>query len=102
MLIFFPVEISNLYDNPDNELVRTRSSFSTLTLRKKGKYMSAWNIVENFTFRVSAMCRLNCDSTRNVEVIFHYVLKLKTCFYFFILDCTNMKKIRWRKARAAK
>lgn len=78
-LVLFSVEIGNLYDNPDTELARTRSSFSTLTLRKKGRYMSAWNIIENFTFRVSAMCRLNCDSTRNVEVRIN--VSLYVCLY---------------------
>ncbi|XP_046678812.1 phosphatidylinositol 4,5-bisphosphate 3-kinase catalytic subunit delta isoform [Homalodisca vitripennis] len=64
------IDIDPVYENPDtmDELKRTRSSFSTLTMRKKGKYMSAWNIEENFTFRVSAICRVNCDDDRSVQV----------------------------------
>lgn len=69
----FSVDIDNVYENPDNaEDKKTRSSFSTstLTLRKKGKFMSSWNIDDPFTFRVSAICRLNCDTSRQVEVSF--------------------------------
>ncbi|RZF40704.1 hypothetical protein LSTR_LSTR007995 [Laodelphax striatellus] len=65
-----PVHPENVYENPDtmDELNRTRSSFSTLTLRKKGKYISAWSIEEKFQFRVTALCKLNCDPNRSVEV----------------------------------
>lgn len=66
------IDIDNVYENPDNaeEMKGTCSSFSTLlsTLRKKGKFMSSWNIDDPFTFRVSAICRLNCDTSRMVEV----------------------------------
>ena len=50
-------------------LQRTRPSFSTLTLRKKGKHISAWKIEEPFAFTVNGISRLNCDAAhRTVEV----------------------------------
>uniref|UniRef100_A0A1B6CVF3 phosphatidylinositol 3-kinase n=1 Tax=Clastoptera arizonana TaxID=38151 RepID=A0A1B6CVF3_9HEMI len=64
------VHVGKVLDNSEsNEDTKQKHfSFSTLTLRKKGKYMSSWMIDENFTFRVSAICRLNCDTNRMVEV----------------------------------
>ncbi|CAG2056380.1 unnamed protein product, partial [Timema podura] len=63
-----PVDVPTLRENSDDsDMKRTRSSFSTLTLRKKGKHMSSWNIQEPFTFRVCAISRLNCDVNRTVE-----------------------------------
>nr|CAD7401329.1 unnamed protein product [Timema poppensis] len=67
-----PVDVPTLRENSDDsDMKRTRSSFSTLTLRKKGKHMSSWNILEPFTFRVCAISRLNCDVNRTVEVGVH-------------------------------
>ncbi|XP_015181948.1 PREDICTED: phosphatidylinositol 4,5-bisphosphate 3-kinase catalytic subunit delta isoform [Polistes dominula] len=57
-------------ENPDvDALQRTRPSFSTLTLRKKGKHISAWKIDDQFTFTVNGISRLNCDAAhRTVEI----------------------------------
>lgn len=52
-----------------DNLQRARPSFSTLTLRKKGKHISAWKIEEPFAFTVNGISRLNCDAAhRTVEV----------------------------------
>lgn len=59
----------NLMDNPELEnQKRARPSFSTLTLRKKGKHISAWKLEEQFVFTVNGISRLNCDANRQVEV----------------------------------
>ncbi|XP_014289821.1 phosphatidylinositol 4,5-bisphosphate 3-kinase catalytic subunit delta isoform [Halyomorpha halys] len=63
-----PVDTQTFCDSPDYaEDKRVRSSFSTLTSRKR-KLISSWNIDDPFAFQVTAICRLNCDSTRTVEV----------------------------------
>lgn len=75
------VDQDNAYDNPDADaLQRTRPSFSTLTLRKKGKHISAWKIDDSFYFTVNGISRLNCDAAhRTVEVycIFYKVWDLR-------------------------
>lgn len=65
-----PVDQDNAFDNPDvDTLQRTKPSSSTLTLRKKGKHISAWKIEEPFVFTVNGISRLNCDAAhRTVEV----------------------------------
>ncbi|KAK9501564.1 hypothetical protein O3M35_012267 [Rhynocoris fuscipes] len=64
-----PVEIEMEVENADiADEKRHRTSFSTLTLRKKGKLINSWHINDPFAFQVSAICRLNCDSTHPVEV----------------------------------
>lgn len=67
-LFTFPVDVDNVYENPEDEIKHTRPSPSTLTSRKKGKHVSSWTINEEFTFRITAICRLNCDVNRSVEV----------------------------------
>lgn len=65
------VDQDNAFDNPDADILqRTRPSFSTLTLRKKYKHISAWKIDDLFYFTVNGISRLNCDAAhRTVEVI---------------------------------
>jgi hypothetical protein len=46
---------------------RPTSSSSTLTLRKKGKYLSAWDVVGDLTLRILSVSQLNCD--KGVQVI---------------------------------
>lgn len=67
-----PVDQDSTYENPDvDTLQRTKPSSSTLTLRKKGKCISAWKIEEPFYFTVNGISRLNCDAIhRTVEVHF--------------------------------
>jgi hypothetical protein len=67
-LFTFPVDVDNVYENPEDEIKHPRPSPSTLTSRKKGKHVSSWTILENFTFRITEICRLNCDVNRPVEV----------------------------------
>lgn len=74
----------------DLELSRSRQSFSTLTLRKnKGKYQSSWAIDDLFSFKICAICRLNTDVNRSVEVsskffMFSiYFAIFKYLFFFF-------------------
>jgi hypothetical protein len=64
----FQVDVDNVYENPEDEIKLARPSPSTLTSRKKGKHVSSWTILENFTFRITEICRLNCDVNRPVEV----------------------------------
>uniref|UniRef100_A0ABD2XJG3 phosphatidylinositol 3-kinase n=1 Tax=Trichogramma kaykai TaxID=54128 RepID=A0ABD2XJG3_9HYME len=59
------------YEDPDSDTMTrgTRPSFSTLTLRKKGKYTYSWNIEDQFQFTVNGISRLNCDAAhRSVEI----------------------------------
>lgn len=65
-----PVDQDNAFDNPEMDtLQRTKPSSSTLTLRKKGKHISAWKLEEPFVFIVNGISRLNCDAAhRTVEV----------------------------------
>lgn len=59
------------YEDPDSENLNpnTRPSFSTLTLRKKGKYTFCTSIEDKFQFNVNGISRLNCDAAhRTVEV----------------------------------
>lgn len=65
----FLVQIENEYEKINHiENKKPRSSFSTLTLRKKGKHKSSWNIEDDFTITVCTVSGLNCDTKRNVEV----------------------------------
>lgn len=77
-----PVDQDNAFDNPDvDTLQRTKPSSSTLTLRKKGKHISAWKIEEPFVFTVNGISRLNCDAAhRTVEVclsFLRYLLEIR-------------------------
>lgn len=65
-----PVDQDNAIDNPEMDtLQRTKPSSSTLTLRKKGKHISAWKLEEPFVFTVNKISRLNCDAAqRTVEI----------------------------------
>ncbi|XP_066595868.1 phosphatidylinositol 4,5-bisphosphate 3-kinase catalytic subunit delta isoform [Prorops nasuta] len=56
-------------DIETDTLQRTRPSFSTLTLRKKGKYTSAWKIDDQFVFEVNGISRLNVDATHRIVEI---------------------------------
>lgn len=64
------IDQENTVENAEADaLQRARPSFSTLTLRKKGKHISAWKIEEPFVFIVNGISRLNCDAAhRTVEV----------------------------------
>lgn len=68
-----PVDQDNAIDNPEvDTLQRTKPSSSTLTLRKKGKHISAWKLEEPFVFTVNKISRLNCDAAqRTVEVYYN-------------------------------
>lgn len=68
-----PVDQDNAIDNPEvDTLQRTKPSSSTLTLRKKGKHISAWKLEESFIFTVNKISRLNCDAAqRTVEVCYN-------------------------------
>lgn len=82
-LFTFLVDVDNVYENPEDEIKHTRPSPSTLTSRKKGKHVSAWTINEEFTFRITAICRLNCDVNRSVEV----------SEWFFVLHSSKKNRI---------
>lgn len=82
-LVTTSIKNINVYDDSslenhelDNQK-RSRPSFSTLTLRKKGKHISAWKIDDQFVFSVNAISRLNCDSAhRTVDVINEKIILL--------------------------
>ncbi|XP_046389933.1 phosphatidylinositol 4,5-bisphosphate 3-kinase catalytic subunit delta isoform [Ischnura elegans] len=63
------VEMDNLYEYPESLKSHARPSASTLTLRKKGKYISSWSVDKHFQFTVQAISRLNCDDNRTVEAV---------------------------------
>lgn len=67
------VDHDSLFENPElDTLKRARPTFSTLTLRKKGKHISAWKIEDWFAFTVNGISRLNCDAAnRTVEVCYN-------------------------------
>ncbi|KRT83788.1 hypothetical protein AMK59_4719, partial [Oryctes borbonicus] len=59
-----------------NHSENKKPSFSTLTLRKKNKYKSAWSTKDMFKVTLNTITGINCDTKRNVEVgilvsIFH-------------------------------
>ena len=66
-----PTDKENISENAEADtLKRAKPSFSTLTLRKRGKHISAWKIDDQFMFNVNGISRLNCDAAhRTVEVI---------------------------------
>lgn len=96
-----PVDQDSAIDNPDADMLqRTKPSSSTLTLRKKGKHISAWKIEEPFMFTVNGISRLNCDAAhRVVEVLYssfslssflfqeteHYSAYIISFFFFFYM-----------------
>lgn len=51
-----------------NHTENKKPSFSTLTLRKKNKYKSAWNVTDVFKVTLNTITGINCDTKRNVEV----------------------------------
>lgn len=84
-----PVDQDNAFDNPEMDtLQRTKPSSSTLTLRKKGKHISAWKLEESFVFTVNGISRLNCDAAhRTVDVCYN------KSFFFEKLDCQRLSCI---------
>lgn len=58
--------VETVVPNPPDE--SKDAGNSTLTLRKKGKLTSSWQIDHQFAFQVSAVARLNCDVTDNRQV----------------------------------
>lgn len=47
---------------------KPRPSYSTLTLRKKGKCKSAWDLISNFRLTLSKLSKLNLDPKKASEV----------------------------------
>nr|XP_018902794.1 PREDICTED: LOW QUALITY PROTEIN: phosphatidylinositol 4,5-bisphosphate 3-kinase catalytic subunit delta isoform [Bemisia tabaci] len=67
-----PVHVENVYENPDElDNRKTRTSFSTTTLRKKTKYIYALSIHDKFRFKICAISRMNCDANKITEVGVH-------------------------------
>lgn len=53
----------HLYEVPeDGESLRSSSSFSSVTLRKKGKFISSYKIEEKFALKVCFLTNLNVTS----------------------------------------
>lgn len=66
--ILFLVDREDFYSIPQYEPKPTRPSFSTLTLRKKGKSVSSWDIKDFYSISVLTVSKLNTDVSRSVEV----------------------------------
>ncbi|XP_077283888.1 phosphatidylinositol 3-kinase 92E [Arctopsyche grandis] len=62
-----PLDGRHVYKTPqmDNFISQPCSS----TLRKKGKTISSWDIRDRYSCRILAVCKLNTDTNRNVEVV---------------------------------
>jgi hypothetical protein len=63
------VHVDNDYecvDNFDNK--KMRSTYSTLTWRKRAKYKSAWNITKKFSVTLNTVSGINCDMKKTNEV----------------------------------
>lgn len=56
-----PISNSGDYETIGNFDNRTRNTYSTLTLRKKGKCKSSWEITSNFKITLCQMSKLNLD-----------------------------------------
>lgn len=68
-LFWISVDKDNVYESLDNfDNRKSKTSYSTMTLRKKGKHKSSWNITENFSITMCTVNRLNCDVKRNTEI----------------------------------
>lgn len=52
----------------NNEEKKTKSSYSTLTLRKRGKYKSSLQIDEKYRITVKEADGLDCDAKKVSEV----------------------------------
>jgi phosphatidylinositol-4,5-bisphosphate 3-kinase len=64
-----PVHVDNDYecvDNFDNK--KMRSTYSTLTWRKRAKYKSAWNITKKFSVTLNTVSGINCDMKKTNEI----------------------------------
>lgn len=94
------VEEDNVYESLDNfDSRKAKTSYSTMTLRKKGKHKSSWNITDNFTITLCTVNRLNCDIKRNPEVCnssfqkknFRFILNV------LLLDWHSSRFVPWRK-----
>lgn len=71
------VHPDNLVENPDlDSSNRPRPTYSTLTIRKKGKHVSAWKIDDWFMFDVNGIYRLNCDAAHRVVEV-NSIIKLQ-------------------------
>ena len=53
-----------MINNVDNK----KSSFSTLTLRKKNKHIYSWSVNDNFKITLCEIKGINCDTKGNVDV----------------------------------
>ncbi|XP_063236433.1 phosphatidylinositol 4,5-bisphosphate 3-kinase catalytic subunit delta isoform isoform X2 [Bacillus rossius redtenbacheri] len=63
-----PVDAGSIPSRPESSDGSRARSHSTMTYRRRGRHMSSWDIEKAFTFQVCAMSRLNCDTSRVVEV----------------------------------
>lgn len=57
----------SIYQVPEDDERKHKSS-STTTLRKKVKHISSWNVAEQFEITLHSIKKLNCDTSRTVEV----------------------------------
>ena len=81
-----PIDKENIFENPEaDSLKRTRPSFSTLTLRKKGKHISVWKIEDQFMFQVNGISRLNCDAAHRTVEVNYFFLNMQIIFIEYFL-----------------
>lgn len=85
---FCIVHIDNEYEKISHfDMKKTRPSFSTLP-KRKGKHKTSWTVRDNFVITLCMLSGLNCDTKRNIEVIF-VLLIIRSLFetYRFRLEC---------------
>ncbi|XP_044753388.1 phosphatidylinositol 4,5-bisphosphate 3-kinase catalytic subunit delta isoform isoform X2 [Coccinella septempunctata] len=63
-----PITTEGDYECIGNFDKKPRPSYSTLTLRKKGKCKSAWDLISNFRLTLSKLRKLNLDPKRASEL----------------------------------
>nr|UIB01655.1 phosphatidylinositol-4,5-bisphosphate 3-kinase catalytic subunit alpha/beta/delta [Propylea japonica] len=73
-----PITTEGDYECIGNFDKKPRPSYSTLTLRKKGKCKSAWDLITNFRMTLSKLRKLNLDPKRSSDVINnHFIVYIK-------------------------
>ncbi|KAJ3643840.1 hypothetical protein Zmor_026526 [Zophobas morio] len=63
-----PVIVDNDYECVDNFDKKMRPPYSTLTLRKRAKHKSAWNIEKRFSVSLNIVSGINCDLRKTNEI----------------------------------
>lgn len=91
----FLVEVENDFQTLNIlDINKQKLSTSTLTLRKKGKHKSSWNMEDYFQITISTVSHLNCKSA---EVKLAIIILILEGLINFIVDWHSSKYISWWK-----